>query len=198
MRDKKPQVSNFKFHPSRLDSPQPDDHLEMMIAQNRVRQAMSWEQICEDPHLRDLPYKIEQDRYGRIVMSPVKTDHSEYQGKLAGLLTQLLPAWSILVECAIDTAEGTKVADVAAMTQARRLPHRGAASLPVAPEICIEVRSWSNTTDELAEKRRLYASRGCLEFWICEDGRMTFQQAADGRGLQQSAICPGFPSTIQL
>ena len=32
--------------------------------------AMTWEQICDDPHLRDLPYKIEQDRFGRIVMSP--------------------------------------------------------------------------------------------------------------------------------
>jgi Uma2 family endonuclease len=160
---------------------------------------MTWEQICEDPHLRDLPYKIEQDRYGRIVMSPVKSDHSEYQGKLAALLTQLLPGWSILVECAIDTPEGTKVADVAAMTRDRRLPHRGAASLPIAPEICVEVESQSNTADELEEKRCLYAKRGCLEFWICgENGAMTFLEACDGKLLQHSAICPAFPSKIEL
>ena len=171
----------------------------MMSAQNGMREAMTWEQVCQDPHLRDLPYKIEQDRYGRIIMSPVKSDHSEYQGKLAALLDQLLPGWCILVECAIDTAEGTKVADVAAMTRARRLPHRGAASLPVAPEICVEVESWSNTTAELEEKRRLYAAKGCLEFWTCaEHGLMTFQRASDGVRLAQSAICTGFPPKIQL
>src|SRR5438105_7769820 len=105
----------------------------------------TWEQICEDPNLRDLPYKIEQDRWGRIVMSPAKSDHSEYQAAIAVVLGRLLPHWSILVECAVDTAEGTKVPDVAAMTRARRLPLRGAASLSVAPEICVEVVSDSNS-----------------------------------------------------
>jgi Uma2 family endonuclease len=160
---------------------------------------MTWEQICDDPHLRDLPFKIEQDRYGRIVMSPVKTDHSEFQGEIAALLRRFLPDWSILVECAIDTSEGTKVADVAAMTRPRRLPHRGAASLPIAPEICVEVRSLSNTTEALEEKRRLYAAKGCLEFWTCADnGVMTFQHAPDGAPLAKSTICPAFPLIVHL
>jgi len=160
---------------------------------------LTWEQICDDPQLRDLPFKIEQDRYGRIIMSPAKSDHSEYQGKIVARLDQFLSGWSILVECAIDTAEGTKVADVAAMTRERRLPHRGAASLPVAPEICVEVESWSNTQGELAEKRKLYADKGCVEFWVCgEDGQMMFQVAATGDTLERSRICPEFPVTIQL
>src|SRR5215831_15010330 len=99
-----------------LDSLPPLGDFRRMGWQNGNPMAMTWEQICEDPHLRNLPYKIEQDRYGRIIMSPVKTDHSEYQGELAALLRQHLPQWSILVECAIDTTEGTRVADVAAMT----------------------------------------------------------------------------------
>jgi Uma2 family endonuclease len=170
-----------------------------MNGANGRSQAMTWEQICEDPNLQDLPYKIEQDRYGRIIMSPVKTDHSEYQAKLTALLSQLMPEWSILVECAIETDEGTKVADVAAMTRARRLPHRGASSLPVAPEICIEVESWSNTTAELEEKRRLYAAKGCLEFWTCaENGAMRFQSASDGVVLEKSVLCPPFPLKIEL
>lgn len=159
---------------------------------------MTWAQICEDPHLRDLPFRIEQDRYGRVIMSPVKSDHSEYQGMIAALLGRLLPGWIVLVECAIDTPEGTKVADVAAMTRERRLPHRGATSLPVAPEICIEVKSESNTSDELDEKRRLYAEKGCLEFWTCsEDGELGFS-SADGTELRQSRLCPGFPGRIEL
>jgi Uma2 family endonuclease len=160
---------------------------------------LTWEEICGDPSLRNLPYKIEQDRWGRIVMSPTKSDHSEYQGEIAARLKSLLPSWSILVECAIATPEGTKVADVAAMTRARRLPHRGAASLPVAPEICVEVKSWSNTGDELEEKRRLYAEKGCLEFWLCaEDSQITFQRAATGEKLLRSEVCPDFPAKLAL
>ena len=182
-----------------IDVPWSKDHLDPMSAQNGMQQALTWEQICDDPHLRDLPYKIEQDRYGRIVMSPVKSDHNEYQGKLAALLSQLLPGWSILVECAIDTTEGTKVADVAARTRARRLPLRGAASLSIAPEICVEVQSWSNTMAELEEKRRLYAAKGCVEFWTCAgDGQIRFQRAPDGVRLAQSAICPSFPTEIAI
>ncbi|MBM3882621.1 MAG: Uma2 family endonuclease [Verrucomicrobia bacterium] len=160
---------------------------------------LTWEEICSDPHLQNLPYKIEQDRYGRILMSPVKSDHSEFQGRIAALLARFLPGWSILVECAIDTAQGTKVADVAAMTRARRLPYRGAASLPVAPEICVEVQSGSNTREELDEKRRLYAAGGCEEFWTCaEDGVVGFQRARDGTRLLRSGICPEFPPQIDL
>jgi hypothetical protein len=45
-----------------------------------MHNAMTWEQICDDPHLRHLPYKIEQNRHGRIVMSPAKADHGRLQG----------------------------------------------------------------------------------------------------------------------
>ena len=77
--------------------------------------AMTWEQICDDPHLRDLPYKIEQDRYGRIVMSPPpRADHARFQGEIAKRLGILLAVWAIMVECGIDTPEGVKVPDVAA------------------------------------------------------------------------------------
>ena len=32
--------------------------------------ALTWNQICEDRSLANLPYKIETNRYGQIVMSP--------------------------------------------------------------------------------------------------------------------------------
>jgi len=159
---------------------------------------MTWEQICEDPHLRDLPYKIEQDKYGHIVMSPAKSDHGEYQAAIAALL-KMLKDWSILVECAIETPEGAKVPDVAAMTRERRLPHRGAAALPIAPEICVEVESWSNTEAEFIEKRSLYAAKGCVEFWLCsESGEMRFYRAATGEKLERSEICPDFPARVEI
>ena len=132
-------------------------------------------------------------------MIPTRTDRSEYQGEIAALLKSCLPDWSILVECAIATREGTKVPDVAAMTRARRLPHRGAAGLPVAPEICVEVKSWSNSSEELVEKRRLYSELGCQEFWACsEKGEMAFQDANSGQSLERSVLCPDFPGRVEI
>jgi Uma2 family endonuclease len=69
----------------------------------------------------------------------------------------------------------------------------------VAPEICVEVKSWSNTGDELGQKRLLYAERGCLEYWLCDDdGQMTFQRAATGEKLSLSEVCPNFPAKLVL
>jgi Uma2 family endonuclease len=35
----------------------------------------------------------------------------------------------------------------------------------VAPQICVEVGSPSNTAEEIAMKRRLYLRKGAVEFW---------------------------------
>jgi hypothetical protein len=49
------------------------------------------------------------------------------------------------------------------------------------------------------EKRRLYAAKGCREFWTCsEEGQMSFFDAAAGESLPQSALCPAFPPLIRL
>ena len=74
---------------------------------------MTWEQICDDSNLRDLPYKIEQDRFGRIVMSPAKADHGRYQIRIGRLLEESLPGWAVYCECGVETHEGVKVPDVA-------------------------------------------------------------------------------------
>jgi Uma2 family endonuclease len=160
---------------------------------------MTWEQICDDPHLRDLPYKIEQDRFGRIVMSPVKPKHGGYQGEIYRLLRDLLPDWTVIIECAVDTLEGVKVPDVTAMPRDRvpdwtEVPH-----LSLAPDLCVEVLSLSNNAAEMEDKRRLYAALGCREFWTCsEGGRMKFFSAKSGRALRRSSICPEFPVSIRL
>lgn len=160
---------------------------------------MTWEEICADPSLRDLPYKFEQDRYGRVVMSPPpSTNHARYIGKIVGLLTLLMPDWSVLVDCGVQTTQNVRVPDVAVMPAAAARAFGGTLCLPRAPEICVEVLSPSNHPDEIEEKGRLYASAGCREFWVCsEDGVMSFR-AADGSRLARSAICPAFPTIVAL
>lgn len=40
---------------------------------------MTWPQICEDPRFEDLPYKVETNRLGKIIMSPRSNRHSRLQ-----------------------------------------------------------------------------------------------------------------------
>ncbi len=73
---------------------------------------MNWFEVCRDRRLADLPYKIELDKWGKIIMSPATRNHSRLQGRILRLLNQLLSQGEALPECAVNTAEGTKVADV--------------------------------------------------------------------------------------
>src|SRR5947208_1410506 len=73
---------------------------------------MNWQEVCEDKSLADLPYKIELNRWGQIVMSPADYQHSSFQGEIIRWLNQLMPHGRAIPECAVDTAENTKVPDV--------------------------------------------------------------------------------------
>ena len=162
--------------------------------------ALTWEDIIADRSLRDLPYKIETNRHHKIIMSPAAYWHSDYQLEIAALLRQMLPSGRASVECAIQTAEGVRVADAAWMSRERRLPHRRSTVLPIAPEICVEVISSSNTREEMLEKMTLYYAKGAQEVWLCDDaGRMEFFTAESApQPVPASVLCPGFPAQIDV
>ena len=40
---------------------------------------MTWEEICADPELARLPYRIETDKWGNILMSPPPDGHHSYR-----------------------------------------------------------------------------------------------------------------------
>jgi hypothetical protein len=46
-------------------------------------EAMNWLEVCEHPALQNLPFKIELDETGKIIMVPTKVYHSIYQGEIA-------------------------------------------------------------------------------------------------------------------
>lgn len=71
------------------------------------------------------------------------------------------------------------------------------AECSIAPEICIEVLSFSNTSSELEEKQMPYFSVGAIEFWVCdENGNMTF---FDANGpLTASILIPEFPYKVKI
>ena len=48
---------------------------------------MNWQEVCADPWLHDLPYKIKLNEQGQILMSPVRLYHSAFQGEIIRYLT---------------------------------------------------------------------------------------------------------------
>ena len=124
---------------------------------------MNWQEVCDSPDLTNLPFKIELNQQGQILMTPVKVYHSLFQGKITGLLYQNLHDGDVLVECAIATDKGTKVADIAWATPGTLKVIRDETECSVAPEICIEVLSPANTESEMNEKKELYFSCGAEE-----------------------------------
>ncbi len=156
---------------------------------------MTWDDVLADPTLQDLPYKIELNEYGQIVMTPASNSHALRAGDLGFVLRSELPTGRVLVECSVDTPLGVKVADVAWMS-ADRLEQVGTVTpFAQAPEICVEVMSPSNTRAEMREKIALYFGAGAREVWVCErDGAMRY---FSGKGEHESSpMVPDAPERL--
>jgi len=158
---------------------------------------MNWQQACQHPSLKDLPFRIELNEIGQIVMSPVSILYSLYSSKIGNLLTFFLKKGETLSECAVRTRKGTKVADVAWVSSERLNVIRREFDASVAPEICVEVLSDSNTDKEMRTKRKLYFETGALEVWICDQsGNMKFYNKTGQ--LKTSELVPDFPKRIDI
>ncbi len=158
---------------------------------------MDWKEVTENPNLRDLPFKIELNEWGHIIMNPVKLSHSAYQGEIGKIMNNLRDDGIVLAECAIWTRKGTKVADVAWVSDKLWKKLKGKTEADVAPEICVEVLSMSNSAYEMEVKRALYFEQGAKEFWICDEyGNISFYDAK--RKLNKSKMFPEFSDKIEI
>lgn len=158
---------------------------------------MEWSEICENPILKDLPFKTQTDKWGNIVMSPASNRHGMYQAKIAVLIANLIETGTIISECSVATSEGVKVADVAWASREFLACHGDANPFPEAPEICVEILSPSNSTAEMQEKKELYFARGAREFWVCNShGQMSFYRNTGP--LPHSELIQQFPPQVEL
>jgi Uma2 family endonuclease len=159
--------------------------------------ATAWHRVLNDPQLRELPYKVETNEHGQIVLSPHKPQHGLRQSRITDLLRDhLQDDGARAVEFAVETRKGVKVPDVVWISAERlaRVPEDAEAS-PVVPDLVVEVLSEGNTESEIAEKRRLYLDEGAREVWTCApDGTLSFYDADGAR--DGSALVPSFPSTV--
>ncbi len=159
---------------------------------------LTWEEVCADPNLEDLPYKIETNAWGQIVMSPTRLKHGAFQFKIGQLLSRLLQErGTIITEAAIKTSEGTKVADVAWFSSDRWEQVKDEFDASTAPEICVEILSPRNAKGEIELKKCLYFEAGAEEVWICDEkGALHFFNPETT--LKSSALVPDFPKHIEV
>lgn len=157
-----------------------------------------WEELLTDRELAKIEGRIETDRFGRIVMSPLEAArHGGYQAEIGCRLRTLMKRGRGTTECPVSTADGVKGTDVS-WASPECLGELGNRSVyPKCPEICVEVLSPSNTRAEIEEKARLYFDAGGQEVWQGKNGKMTFW----GPGLKEMAkskLCPAFPKQVRL
>ena len=154
-----------------------------------------WAEISSDPVLRELPYKVETNSRGQLILSPHSASHSDAQGDLIALLHEHAAGGRARPEFPIVTTKGTKVADVVWCTPDRREEMEETGDPPtLAPEVCVEVMSGPNDWDEMAEKRSLYRDAGAEEVWIVtEEGDLRFF-ADDER--DRSEVIPTVPDHL--
>ena len=162
------------------------------ISSERV---MKWAEILQDKSLQDLPYKIETNQFGQIVMSPASNRHCIFQGRIIRILGAMTTDGDVMPECSVQTLSGVKVNDVA-WGSSEFLDGQGdKIAYDSAPELCVEVLSPSNLEAEIEEKTALYFQHGAREVWICDnDGCLRF---LDAKGeIPKSVLFPKFPANV--
>ena len=148
---------------------------------------MEWAEVVDNPLLQDLPFKIELNKWGKILMSPANNNHGNLQFKVGDIINKAKHNGEIIMECSINTPDGVKVADVAWASDDFITQYGFNTPYEVAPEICVEVVSPSNSKKEMDVKIKLYLSQGAKEVWLCsQQGEISYYSTA-GR-LNESAL----------
>jgi Uma2 family endonuclease len=131
--------------------------------------AGKWLELLDNPFFQNIPYKVELNKFGQILMSPASNKHGILQYKIGREIERLKKSGVVIVECSILTSEGVKVAGVAFATDEFFAEFADKTPYPKAPEICVEVVSPGNSRAEIEEKIRLYLEKGALEVWIVNE-----------------------------
>ena len=155
--------------------------------------AFRWAEVMNDPGLRDLPYKIEVNAWGKIEMSPANTRHARLEACIVLELARQLAAGKVFTEVPILTDIGVRVPGVAWASDEFFSIHGEATPYPRAPEICVEIISASNTDAEMQEKTRAYLAAGAKEVWlVSESGAARYFGAAGELSASR------YPVTLEL
>ncbi len=149
-----------------------------------------WHELLADPIFKDLPYKVELNRFGQILMSPASNWHGITQFLVGDKIKSKKKKGVVIVECSILTRDGVRVADVAWASDDFIKEFGESTPYLKAPEICVEVVSPGNSIEEIENKISLYLEKGAIEVWIVEKNKK--QRIYGNTGiLKESKVAPG-------
>jgi len=152
---------------------------------------MKWQEVVNNPFLRNLPFKIELNRFGQILMSPASNYHGSLQNQVARNIEKRKKGGTIINECSIETSDGVKVADVAWASDKFIQEFGFRTPYPQAPEICVEIVSPSNSKASIEFKVELYLAKGALEVWVVNQAKHVRYYSHSGE-LKKSKLIPRF------
>jgi len=142
---------------------------------------MQWSEVIHDPSLRNLPYKIELNEFGKIVMSPSSNHQAIQQARLVRLLANNFLDGEIALKCSVATRLGVKVADVVWMSTDFLQEHGEQTPYSQAPELCIEIIPPSFLGIEMQEKIALFLEQGAQEVWMVAEDNSISMYGGEGR-----------------
>ena len=106
---------------------------------------MNWKEVCESPELQNLPFKLELNKDGEVVMNAVQVNHTLFAGKSIHFLEiHLLNGYS-LPEFLVKISDNVKSPDVVWISGERLEQVKGLVAANISAEICVEVKSPHNT-----------------------------------------------------
>lgn len=150
-----------------------------------------WQEAIRNPFLQNLPYKIESNKFGQLLMSPASNWHGITQFNVGNLIKEKRKGGVIIIECSILTNEGVRVADVAWASDEFYAEFGDKTPYPKAPEICVEIKSPVNSKGEMEEKIRLYLEKGAQEVWIVDEKSKTTFHTHTGK-MKKSKLVEDF------
>ncbi len=152
---------------------------------------MDWASVIDNPLFKDLPFKIELNRFGQILMSPASNKHGRIQSRTVVALARHRRGGEVITECSVQTSDGVKVADVAWASDAFIARFGYETPYQKAPEVCVEIISPSNSQAEIEQKIELYLAKGALEVWVVSEDEEVAIYSPLGKSAE-SEVVPGF------
>ena len=125
----------------------------------------------DDPMVAAIPCKVELNEKGVIEVTPPTTRHGTIQAYVARELARQRPEGTAITECPVETDIGMRMPDVVWASAEFMARHGTEKQFRVAPDLCVEVLSPTNTRPEMAAKTAAYLAAGAREVWLVgEDG----------------------------
>lgn len=150
---------------------------------------MTWDEVINNPFLKDLPFKIETNGFGQILMSPSSNERGRIRSEIGFKLHRCHKRGQVIFGCSTATSDGVQVADVAWASEKFIAEYGEMTPYPKAPEICIDVVSSSNSEQEIKHRVELYLAKGALEVWVVKSNKEVTFYTHTGK-IPKSKIVP--------